>query len=252
MCRNCSCALQPSRPEFQAKSCPRCGDGMWSDSGRLRTMLRLRQVIATTADRDSRFGDDSEERNASFFQRSLLVDFEPEYRNQTYLIADPEFPFGFEYISRCSFREINLGEPSPIGEKVTLNKRTFNTRGFKICTGCGKVLKRNRNNESKEHHIACRYRDKPDTAKIQDVLYLYREFESEAIRFLWPDEVFWTTRGQSSFIAAIQLGLKLKFGGQIDHLKVTIAEEPQVNSSQRKSFLYLYDTVPGGTGYLKN
>lgn len=74
---------------------------MWSDSGRLRSMFRLRQVVATTADRDSRFGDDNEERNAAFFQRSLLVDSEPEYREQTYLVADPEFPFGFEYISRC-------------------------------------------------------------------------------------------------------------------------------------------------------
>ncbi|AFY92884.1 helicase family protein with metal-binding cysteine cluster [Chamaesiphon minutus PCC 6605] len=251
MCRNCSCALQRTRPEFQAKSCPRCSDGMWSDSGRLRSMLRLRQVVATTADRDSRFGDDSEERNAAFFQRSLLVDSEPEYREQTYLVADPEFPFGFEYISRCNFREINLGEPSPIGEKVTLGGRNFNTRGFKICTGCGKVLKRNPTNQSQEHSIACKYRDKPDLAKIQDVLYLYREFESEAMRFLLPDETFWTTKGQSSFIAALQLGLKLKFGGQIDHLKVTISEEPQTNSNQRKSFLYLYDSVPGGTGYLK-
>jgi DEAD/DEAH box helicase domain-containing protein len=211
-------------------------------------MIRLRQVMATTSDRDSRFGDDSEERNASFFQRSLLVDFEPEYREQTYLVTDPEFPFGFEYIARSSFREVNLGERSQIGSGVTIGGENFNTKGFKICTGCGKVINRN---ESKEHGIACRYRSQPDRAKIENVLYLYREFESEAIRFLLPDETFWTTKGKSSFIAALQLGLKLKFRGQIDHLKVTIASEPQPNSSQRKSFLYLYDSVPGGTGYLK-
>jgi DEAD/DEAH box helicase domain-containing protein len=178
----------------------------------------------------------------------LLVDFKPEDREQTHSVANPDFPFGFEYISKCSFREINLGEPSQVGEKVKIAGREFNTKGFKICGGCGKVLKRN---ESKEHSISCRYRDKPDTAKIEDVLYLYREFTSEALRFLLPDETFWTAKGQSSFIAALQLGLKLKFGGRIDHLKVTISEEPQPNSSQRKSFLYLYDSVPGGTGYLK-
>ncbi|MDB9305890.1 MULTISPECIES: DUF1998 domain-containing protein [Cyanophyceae] len=84
-----------------------------------------------------------------------------------------------------------------------------------------------------------------------DVLYLYREFESESIRFLMPDESFWTPQGENSFIAAIQLGLKRKFRGKVDHLHTTITEEPQPHTSLRKSFLYLFDTVPGGTGYLR-
>jgi DEAD/DEAH box helicase domain-containing protein len=52
-------------------------------------------------------------------------------------------------------------------------------------------------------------------------------------------------------VAALQLGLKQKFGGQVGHLHTTISEEPQPNSSLRKSFLYLFDSVPGGTGYLR-
>ena len=66
-----------------------------------------------------------------------------------------------------------------------------------------------------------------------------------------PDENFWTDQGLHSFVAALQLGLKRKFGGKVDHLHTTTSEEPQPNSSLRKSFLYLYDSIPGGTGYLR-
>ena len=66
-----------------------------------------------------------------------------------------------------------------------------------------------------------------------------------------PDEKFWTPQGLHSFIAALQLGLKRKFGGKVDHLHTVITEEPQPNSSLRKSFLYLFDSIPGGTGYLR-
>ncbi|MGB3494947.1 MAG: DEAD/DEAH box helicase [Elainellaceae cyanobacterium] len=250
ICRSCNYAVQNFKPEAHEKTCPRCGDSMWSDHGRIRRMLRLRQVMATTADKDSRFGDDSEDRNTAFFQRHLLVDFEPEFREKTYLVSDKEFPFGFEYISRTSFRELNMGEPLGSGETVELAGRKFSTQGFQICRSCGKVMRPGRAKE-KNHTIGCQFRDKPDQAKALDVLYLYREFESEAIRLLLPSENFWADQGQHSFIAALQLGLKRKFGGKVDHLHTTIGEDPQPNSSVRKPFLYLFDSVPGGTGYLR-
>jgi len=248
ICRSCNYAVRGIQPEAQTKACPRCGDTMWSDRGRLRRMLRLRQVMASTSDRQSRFGDDSEDRSTAFFQRHLLVDFAPEYREKTFLVKDKDFPFGIEYICRTSFREVNLGESLSIGETVELAGRRFTTQGFRVCRSCGKVM---HGDKSKDHTISCQWRDKAEQAKALDVLYLYREFESEAIRLLMPDENFWTHQGLHSFIAALQLGLKRKFGGKVDHLHTVISEEPQPNSSLRKSFLYLFDSIPGGTGYLR-
>ncbi|MBI4783026.1 MAG: DEAD/DEAH box helicase [Oscillatoriophycideae cyanobacterium NC_groundwater_1537_Pr4_S-0.65um_50_18] len=248
LCRSCNYTVRSIQPEAHTKACPRCNDSMWSDQGRLRRMLKLRQVMASTSDRKSRFGDDREDRSTSFFQRHLLVDFQPEFREKTFLIKDKEFPFGIEYIARTSFREVNLGESLSIGETVELAGHRFTTQGFRICRSCGKVM---RGDRAKDHTISCQYRDKPDQAKALDVLYLYREFESEAIRFLMPDENFWTDQGLHSFIAALQLGLKRKFGGKVDHLHTVISEEPQPSSSLRKSFLYLFDSIPGGTGYLR-
>jgi DEAD/DEAH box helicase domain-containing protein len=164
------------------------------------------------------------------------------------LIKDKAFPFGIEYIARTSFREVNLGESLSIGETVELAGQRFTTQGFRVCRSCGKVM---RGDQSKDHMISCQYHNKPDQAKALDVLYLYREFESEAIRLLMPDENFWTDQGLHSFVAALQLGLKRKFGGKVDHLHTVISEEPQPNSSLRKAFLYLFDSIPGGTGYLR-
>lgn len=247
-CRSCNYSIRSVEPEAKQKTCPRCQDSMWSDQGQVRRMLRLKQVMATTSDRDSRFGDDSEDRSTAFFQRHLLVDFNADFLEKTFLVNDEEFPFGFEYISRTSFREINLGEATVTGEAIAIGGQKYKSQGFRVCRNCGKVM---RGNSKKDHTISCQFRDKPDQAKALDVLYLYREFESEAIRFLMPDDNFWTKAGLHSFIAALQLGLKQKFGGQVGHLHTTISEEPQPNSSLRKSFLYLFDSVPGGTGYLR-
>jgi DEAD/DEAH box helicase domain-containing protein len=79
---------------------------------------------------------------------------------------------------------------------------------------------------------------------------MYREFQSEALRFLLPSASFWDGEGQPSFEAALHLGLRHRFGGKVDHLHSALAEEPQPGSQQRKTFLYLYDSVPGGTGYV--
>ncbi len=54
-----------------------------------------------------------------------------------------------------------------------------------------------------------------------------------------------------SFISALHLGLKQTFGGNIDHLQTAPHDEPIPDSNHRKKYLALYDTVPGGTGYLK-
>ena len=252
ICRSCNYSIQAIEPEASTKACPRCSDAMWSDQGQLRRMLRLRQVMATTSDKGSRFGDDSEDRNSSFFQRHLLVDFDPAYREKTFLVKEEDFPFGFEYISQTTFREINLGESLANGESVSLAGRQFTTHGFKVCRSCGKVMRGKMDKfTAKDHTINCQWRDKPEQTKAIDVLYLYREFRSEAIRFLMPDEKFWTPQGLHSFIAALQLGLKRKFGGKVDHLRTLVSEEPQPGSSLRKSFLYLYDGIPGGTGYLR-
>ena len=56
-------------------------------------------------------------------------------------------------------------------------------------------------------------------------------------------------KGVQSFIAGINLGLRLHFKGKVDHLRTTMLETKEDVITRR--YLYLYDSVPGGTGYLK-
>lgn len=245
-CRNCSYAVPNIDPTAKQKTCPRCGDTMWSDEGRKRKMVRLRQVMATTGDRKSRIGDDRDDRSPSFFSHQLLADFAPEVREKSYLIDSEEFPFGFEFLSRVNFREINFGQITNQAETVEIAGEARPRGGFKICRECGKVQN---GDELGNHTLACKKDDNPKN--FIDVLYLFRQFESEAIRILMPVDTINSSRQLPSFLAALHLGLKLHFQGKVDHLRTLVSEEPVANSSRRKPFLFLYDTVPGGTGYLK-
>jgi DEAD/DEAH box helicase domain-containing protein len=70
------------------------------------------------------------------------------------------------------------------------------------------------------------------------------------VRILLPVTDLTDEKSVESIIAAIFLGLKKKFGN-IDHISSTLVSVPTENSSDRRSYLVLYDLIPGGTGYLK-
>ena len=53
----------------------------------------------------------------------------------------------------------------------------------------------------------------------------------------------------TSLRAAIDLGLRLHFKGKVSHLRSSLVETKEGPLTRR--YLYLYDSVPGGTGYLK-
>ena len=248
-CPSCSYASRETDDEFSRKDCPRCGNSGYADQGQVKEMARLRQVQATTEDARSRFGDDSDERNPQFFHRELLIVPDHSRREISLAIADEEFPFGAEYLASTTFREINFGEQAAVGATHAIAGKALKVKGFELCRSCGKVQRGTA--KASNHTWGCRYRDKPGDAQLRQLLFMYREFNSEALRFLLPGASFWDEAGQPSFIGALHLGLRQRFGGKVDHLRSALGEEPQPGSQQRKTFLYLFDTVPGGTGYVR-
>ncbi len=148
------------------------------------------------------------------------------------------------------FCEINFGERTEVGEKTSIAGVEMSRQGFSLCRVCGKVQDPKSNESS--HAFTCTARNQESDKNFIECLYLYRQFMSEAIRILLPVSIISESeRKLQSFIAAIQLGLKKCFRGKIDHLQTTIHEEPIPESSFKRKYLVLYDTVPGGTGYLK-
>lgn len=234
----------------QYSTCPKCGHPSWSDAEQKMRLLKLRQVYARSNARESRITDDVDSRTPSFFQRQFLVSYKPEDVQYAYEVDNAEVPFGFEYLSKVSLRDINFGS---VAEDATefyvagdLKKKT----GFKVCSDCGCVQKSYTAEE--KHDISCKYRGNIKETKFEDFLYLYRQLESEAIRILLPVSNYGAGQvTEASLSAALQLGMKEYFKGNVDHIKGTIYREPEDAGESYRHYLVIYDSVPGGTGALK-
>ncbi len=248
-CPSCSFSCRKTNEDFNRKECPRCGNSGFADQGQVNDMAKIKQVQATTEDSRSRFGDDIDERNPTFFLRELLILPDLSKREISLAVIDDDFPFGTEYLASSTFREINFGELAVLGQIHTIAGKSHRVKGFEICQSCGKVQQGSP--RASTHTWSCRFRENPDSAELRHLMFIYREFNSEAIRFLLPGSNFWDETGIPSFLSALRLGLKHHFGGKVDHLQSAMSEEPQLFSQQRKSFLYLYDSIPGGSGYVR-
>jgi len=225
---------------------------MWSDAGRVQTMLRLSKVYARTYDSSSRIGDDADDRDRKFYVRQALLDVPPGAVRQAWAVEDDSFPFAFEFLERVQFREVNFGQQTGEGEPIQIAGNDMRKPGFRICAECG-TLQRNRRREDtwKNHALYCSKR-KDESHAVQECVFLYREFDSEGIRLFLPESRFGgSDESVHSFIAALQMGLEQRFRGSVDHLRIARDIRLAQGEESPRQYLVIYDSVPGGTGYLK-
>lgn len=239
---------EPVTAGDQRKTCPACASPLWPDPGQIHPIVRLKQVFANTNDRKSRAGDDREERRARYYARQTLMTFKSADIDAAWQVDSDELPFAFEYLRKATFRELNFGERSTDGTENSIAGVRENRRGFTICKHCGKVQERS---GDPEHALGCPARKKEAAANFSECVYLYREFSSEAVRILLPLVDFATERQTNSFLASLRVGLRERFGGRVDHLRTLVTSEPVPGTPLRKQFVVIFDSVPGGTGYLK-
>lgn len=250
LCPSCSHA-QIEEAGKNTSFCPQCGSPAWADSGQLRTMLKVQMVYSNMDYTKSLIGDESDDRSNVFYCKQLLVDVDEDNDiSSAYRIDNEEFAFGYEFVKKAILREINFGESDIDGDKVSISGIEEVRNGFKICKYCGKMQP---DHGKPNHTYFCKTRrnlglsDEP----FEECLFLYREFTTEILRLLIPatTEDSSTVRTES-FVAAFMLGMKEYFGN-VDHLRSTVTEVPVPNADYRKQYLVIYDSVPGGTGYLK-
>jgi len=261
-CPRCHYSAPADDPNagFNDKTCPRCHTNQWGDESARTKMLKMTQVYAFTNARDAVLDDRSDDREPVFFNKQMLIDFKPSDSPITWVLDDKEKPFGFEFIRSANFLEVNFGRRE--GEEMFFDVagEHIQRAGFPICRECGSVQSRAAASGKTEaaHLKSCSYSRGPkklangkEDVGIENCLYLYRKFSSEALRILLPRLSTGGTEEQvNSFVAALQLGLKRRFGGKVDHLRVAYQSEPVGETDERRHFIVLYDSVPGGTGYL--
>lgn len=247
-CNECSHTEIDQAGQPPAPGCPACGSPLWPDPDQKHEVLKLRAVFANTNDRASRLTDDRDAREPTYYTRQTLIRFHDALPRDAWKLENDEIPFAFEFLPRATFRDVNFGKATSDGAATTIAGQKDVRRGFEVCKRCGKVQD---GSGTPRHTFTCPARNAANLPVVECV-YLYREFESEALRFLLPIPSFNTDRDLHSFTAAIQVGLRARFEGRVDHLRTMVMSEPVPNTPLRKQFLVLYDTVPGGTGYLKN
>lgn len=259
-CADCSYMEKEGEHEL-ATACPRCESPLWPDAGQKRSMLRMKQVLSTENDKESRSYDESDDREPEFFQRNMFVVTSDADRKAAYSLRVDGVPFGFEFFGKLTLREVNFGQVETGQTNLKIAGEDFEDTGFVVCQACGKVkgVRKtfvNGQPTSIDHALHCRFRPTPSATPPPDsrtafrTEFLYREFDSEGIRILLPVATFDVEQKVESFVAALDLGLKKHFRGDPGHLLTTVYSEPVKGSGVRKRYLVLYDGVPGGTGYL--
>lgn len=251
LCPNCS-HVQMEETGKNTSACPRCGSPAWADAGQVRTMLKVQMVYSNMDYTRSLINDESDDRNNVFYCKQLLVDVDEDHDiSGAYRMDNEDFPFGYEFVRKATLREINFGESDMTGEKLSVSGVEEVRKGFRICKYCGKIQSEH---GKANHSFACKARKMSALMQAdayEEYLFLYREFSTEILRLLVPA----TTMDSSSvkmesFVAAFMLGMKEYFGN-VDHLRATVSEVPVPDADYRKQYLVIYDSVPGGTGYLK-
>ena len=251
LCPNCSHA-QLEEAGKNTACCPQCGSPSWADIGQVRSMLKVQMVYANGDYTKSLISDESDERTNTFYCKQLLVDVDEAHDiSEAYKMGNEDFPFGYEFVRKATLREINFGENDMTGPKLFVSGVEDVRKGFKICKYCGRIQ---HEGEKPNHSYTCRTRKDPSLANAQayeECLFLYREFTTEILRLLVPATTMDSENVKlESFVAAFMLGMKEHFGN-VDHLRAAVCEVPVPNAVYRKQYLVIYDSVPGGTGYLK-
>ncbi len=251
LCPSCSHA-QLEEAGHHVAACPRCGSPGWADSGQVRNMLKVQMVYSNMDYTKSLISDESDDRSNIFYCKQLLVDVDEDQDiSSAYRMDNEDFPFGYEFVRKATLREINFGESDTIGETLTVSGVEDVRKGFKICKYCGKIQPEH---GKPVHTYACKTRKMTSLMQAdayEECLFLYREFTTEVLRLLVPATTMDSTSVKlESFVAAFMLGMKEYFGN-VDHLRATVSEVPVPDADYRKQYLVIYDSVPGGTGYLK-
>jgi DEAD/DEAH box helicase domain-containing protein len=253
-CPNCS-MMSPVSKIHHTLNCPACGSQQWSDNGQQHKMLSMRAVESRVTQQESRAGDEGDERDREAYETAIYFEVDTEQSAGGWLI--PNAPFGFEILNQLTLREINFGLREGFGSKRIVASEEVQETGYRVCPGCGEVedmRAKDGTPERANHTRTCPdYRRllKSKTEIPWESLYLYRELKSEGLRLLLPVSDALSQDRLESFKAALQLGLRLYFGGAPDHLQMGFHIEVD-QSGTRRRFLMLYDTVPGGTSYLRD
>ncbi|MFF5691411.1 DEAD/DEAH box helicase [Streptomyces albidoflavus] len=261
VCPDCG-HIRTHQAEQDSSACPRCTSPAIGDVGCLHKVLVPRRVTSRDVRDDVRVRDESDDRERRHYTIVPAVDIRRDTIEQAW--KHQHATFGWEFTRQALVRHLNVGaaradggpETPFAGGEVRLNP-------FWVCDACGFADADggppaahdtfDSDRATRYHRPWCpRRRGGPELQQGTKVL-LAHELRTEALRILIPAVTAHTNERLVSFKALLLAGIAHSYGGDPDHLAVVPASMPDEGSQGsglRRHFLVLYDTLPGGTGYL--
>ncbi|GAA1900378.1 DEAD/DEAH box helicase [Streptomyces sodiiphilus] len=260
VCPDCG-YVRTHRAEQVASPCPRCESPAIGDVGCLHKVLVPRRVTSRDERDDARLRDDTEERERRHYTVVPAVDIDAGDIEQAW--RHRHVTFGWEFTRQAFIRHINVGatrvdggtDTDFAGHEVRLNP-------FWVCDACGYAdpdggpAAHDTGDSSapgRYHRPWCpRRRGGADAARRGEKVLLAHVLRTDALRLLIPAVTAHTRERLASFKALLLAGIARSYGGDPDHLEVVTDSMPEERgeSGHRRHYLVLYDTLPGGTGYL--
>jgi hypothetical protein len=253
LCPDCGFGQVEAPDDPPPLHCPRCAALGIADMGARHTMLRLRTVFAGSSEEAARVFDEDDDRKRERYALLATVDCEPAGIRDAWRLT--RTTFGTELSSATRIRRVNLGYRDRPGESMPIAGAARHVTRFRVCRQCGAVesVRKDRDRDGTQpdrlHQVWCKVRSRA-AVPVWDDIVLYHELITEAVRMLLPVSLFEVEERLVSFTGALLLGLREDFGGDPDHLAIVRSEAPNRGGQGTRRFLVLYDTVPGGTGYL--
>jgi DEAD/DEAH box helicase domain-containing protein len=238
--------------------CPKCGHESWNSASNKHKFARLQTVKSVNSRSKSTLKDSKDEREQQHYTISTHFKFNPKTIEGTWGMV--KIPFGIEFVKDVELTKVNLGSGTINASHITINQNENIARhGFVTCKHCGKSTSKpnfvlNGNGDKKFHYGFCKHREEDYVNVANDVfeeVFLFRSINTEAIKILLPVQEFLNEATQQMFKAGLQLGLKKYYKGNPDHVAFDFYSEHNEATQRFDRYLVVYDTIPGGTGYLQ-
>ena len=255
-CSKCDCLAEKGTPEFSEAACPKCGDPSWGVNQ--HHYLKFTSARSAMFKTEAALDDSNEERTKEQF--IVKKHFMFHHKGITSSYAMKGIGFGIEFCNNMDLFEANYGMQMQSGTKVEVNNESFiPENGFVTCRYCGKstplLSKLNREHKPVEQHYRfCNHKNvnfADDTkGEVFEQMYLYRHMQTEAIKILLPIQIMDAKAAVEMFKAGIELGMKEYYHSSPEHIRIDSYTEVNQATQQKDYYLVMYDTIPGGTGYL--
>ncbi|MGW6567057.1 DEAD/DEAH box helicase [Streptomyces sp. NPDC054975] len=265
VCRECG-HVRTKNAEADKSACPRCAGPDIGGKAALHHVIVPHKVTSRDKRDDARIIDDHDSRNQRYYSTATAVDIDPAAIKESWRHSGATF--GVDHVREAVIRRFNLG-PAKLsrrpdtffaGTEVTITP-------FVLCPLCGGATDHEPGHvpvqeelseslagrpELAHHRPWCPTRRRGRAVQSQDRRVITAtEHRTEALRILLPAATLHVPERLASFSAALHLGLALRYGGDPAHIRSTPSTEPDRESGLTRNYLVLYDSLPGGTGYLQ-